>query len=349
MKVLVTGASGFIGSHLIGELLLKGYDVQALVRESSDLTNLTELNPKLFSGDILEPDTLLPAIEGCEIVFHVAAIFAYWGYTPNQLNKVAEQGTLNVMQAAHHAGVKRVVLTSSSVVLDLDGNLLSDSNATTVQTLKDQPDYVHSKIRQLKSARSLGESLGIDLVTVCPTLTVGASDVRLSESNRMIVNYLADPYKSTWIGGCNIVSVRDVARAHILAAEKGIRNSCYLVGSDNLEWADVHRILSELTGLPGPLFTANHTLSYMLATFSELTSLFTKDLPQVTRAQAKMVGHYYWYSDNRLKELGLSPMSSRQALAEAVSWLVTSSHVPASVRSLIQLSDEIYEIRQNGL
>jgi dihydroflavonol-4-reductase len=347
MKVIVTGANGFIGSHVVKELKQQNYDVRAFVRTTSDLTNLEGFEQDYVYGDILEPETLRPALEGCDMVFHVAAIFAYWGYSSDELNRVAEQGTRNLIKAAHNAGVEKVILTSSSVVLGYNGESLSLQN--DAKKLSDQPDYIISKIKQFEAAQRLARGLGITLLTVCPTLVVGGSDVRLSEGNRMIVNYLQDPYKSTWLGGSNIVSVKDVAKAHVLVAEKGSNDIYYVVGSDNMEWTQVHRILSKLTGLAGPLVTANHTVSYLSAMVNELMSLVSGNQPTVSRAQSKMVGHCYWYNNEPIKALGLSPMSSRQALAEAVSWLVTSDHIPPALRSQIQLSDEIYKVRQDEL
>lgn len=345
MKALVTGANGFIGSHVVKELLSADYDVQALVRKSSDLSNLAGLDLNYHHGDLLEPETLKAAMTDCEIVFHVAAIFAYWGYTLEQLNHIAEEGTRNVLQAAHEMGIKKVVLTSSSVVLDANGQAMSHKDETA---LVDQPDYVLSKIQQLEAARALSQELGIDLFIICPTLTVGAVDSKLSEGNRMIVNYLLDPFKSTWIGGSNIVSVDDVAKAHVLVAEKGNPDTPYVVGADNMQWDEIHRILSELTGLAGPHIMSNHTLSYLTAMASEFASLLSGKEPVLSRAQSKMVGHYYWYDSSAVRDLGLSIKSSRQAMAEAVSWLVTSQHLPSSIRSQINLSAEIYEVRQNG-
>ena len=165
----------------------------------------------------------------------------------------------------------------------------------------------------------------------------------------MITNYLQDPLKATWIGGCNIVSVEDVAEGHLLAAEKGEPGTRYLVGSENLNWADVHRMLSGLTGLPGPLMTANHTSSYLAATWYEMVSHFTGEAPLTSRNQAKMVGKYYWYDCNRIHQLGYQPRSALQALAEAVSWLVTSEHISSDLRAQMKLAPEVYAARQKTI
>ena len=189
------------------------------------------------------------------------------------------------------------------------------------------------------------KALDIDMIAVCPTICVGPHDYGLSESNAMIINYLNDPFKSTWPGGCNIVSVRDVAEGHIRVAEKGQPGCRYLLGSENMEWSSIHRAISSMCGLGGPFMTAGHTSTYLAATLHEIMSIFTKRRPLVTREQAKMVGRYYWYDHRRAAALGYQPMPGRQALAEAISWLVKSPHVSGILRNSMTLSHEVYDVR----
>ena len=345
MKVLVTGANGLIGCQVVRELLRKGYDVRAFVRETSDLRSLQGLDVELVYGDILMSETLPRAMKGCGMVFHVAAVFAYWGYDKVGLKTIAGQGTRNVIQAAAEAGVKKIVLTSSSAVLGSNDEPVPVNENHKMDREEFLPSYVEAKIEQEEEAFQFARDLGLELVAVCPTITVGGPDYGLSESNRIIVSYLKDPFKATWPGGCNVVSVIDVAKGHVIAGEKGVPGRRYLLGSENLEWAEVHKVISELTGLPGPLMTANHTSSYLAATAYELVSYFTGQPPASTRDQAKMVGRYYWYTHDRMTKLGYKPRPARQALIEAVSWLVGSSHVPASLRATINLSEDIYRFR----
>jgi dihydroflavonol-4-reductase len=348
MKVLVTGATGFIGQHLVRELKRKGYGVRVLLRKDSDTRGLASLDVEKVYGDILDIKTLGPAMHGCGIVFHAAGVFSYWGYSLEQLRVLVVHGTENVLNAAQAAKVKRIVLTSSSVVLGASYKAVSLTEKSPAPKLDDQPPYVLAKAEQEQVAFELAKKLGLQIVAVCPTLVVGGPDFKPTESNRMIVNYLKDPLKATWIGGCNIVSVEDVARGHVLAAVKGISGRRYILGGENLRWSQVHRILSELTGMPGPLVTANQTIAYLGASIQEAVSFFTKAAPAASRAQSIMVGQYYWYEHAPMKRLGYNPMSARQALAEATSWLVTSEHIPASVRSVMKLSNEIYEVRRDS-
>jgi dihydroflavonol-4-reductase len=341
---LVTGASGFIGANICRALLRRGHQVRALVRRGSDLSSLNGLPLELVYGDVLQLETLIPAAAGCESVFHAASVFAYWGQAEGHLEKTAVDGVSNMLVAAKATGVKRFVLTSSSIVC-------GSSNLAVVRTETDSrsdgepsPEYFESKCNQEHTARERADELDVDLVVVNPCITVGAYDTKLSPSNSIVVAYLSDPFRSTFAGGCNIVSVADVAEGHVLAAEKGSRNGRYLLGSENLEWSLIHRIVAELCGVPAPRVYANHTTSYLAATASELWATWTGTKPITSRAQAKMVGRFYWYSHAKAAvELGYAPRPARQALAQAVAFLVRSPLISPELRRSLALNKEVYD------
>lgn len=347
MRALVTGANGLIGANLVRELLRAGYLVRAFVRPTSDLTSLEGLDAELVRGDVLAPETLDAAARGCDVLFHTAAIFAYHGWTTQQLNSVAVQGTLHAIEAAHRQGLKRVVVTSSSDVL---GSSIQPVVRDEWGELQEAgaPPYCWAKLAQERAAFVRAAELGMPLVAVCPTICVGPHDTKLSPSNAVITSYLADPFRMTFPGGCNIVSVRDVAAGHILAAERGEPGTRYVLGSENLEWSSLHRIISELCGIPGPSVLANHTGSYLVAAGNELLAWLARTTPSVTRAQAKMVGRYYWYRHDRAAGLGYAPKPARRALAEAVSWLAASPHVSNTLRGTLKLSPEVYDTRKSS-
>jgi dihydroflavonol-4-reductase len=344
VKALVTGANGLIGANLVRALLAEGHEVRAFVRATSDLRSLSGLDVETVYGDVLEQETILAAADGCDVLFHAATIFAYWGHTSGELDKVAINGVLNAIEAARSAGVRRFVLTSSSVVLGSSVRpTVRDERALMRE--KNAPPYVTSKVEQERAAFARAKELGLELVAVCPTMSVGPHDYRLSPSNAVIMTYLKDPFKLTYPGGCNIVSVLDVARGHILAAENGVPGERYLLGSENLEWPDIHRTVSELCGVPGPFFFANHTTSYLAAAANEALSWLTRRPPPTTRLQARMVGRYYWYRHDKAAALGFSPRPARQALAAAIAWLTTSPHVSRELRATLKLSREVYQAR----
>lgn len=344
MRALVTGASGLIGANVVRALLDAGHEVRAFVRETSDLASLAGLDVELARGDVLDPGSLLAAARGCEVLFHSAAVFAYWRQTREQLEAVAVQGTVHAIEAAREASVHRMVLTSSSVVL---GSSPSPEPRDERADLNepDPPPYVLAKAAQERVAFHRASEVGLDLVVVCPTMSVGPYGHHLGPSNAIVTTYLGDPFRLTFPGGCNIVSVEDVAQGHVLAALRGRPGARYVLGGENLEWAAIHRTLSELCGISGPYWVANHTAALLAATASELVGWWTGAAPVVTRAQAKMVGRYYWYRHDRAAALGFSPRPARQALAEAVAWLVTTAHIARAQRQELTLSREVYAAR----
>jgi dihydroflavonol-4-reductase len=344
MKVLVTGATGIVGTNLVRALLGASHHVRVLVRQTSSLRSLKDLPIELCEGDVLEPADLGVAAKGCTVVFHAASIFAYWGQTADEQKDLAVRGTRNILEAARRARVKRVVITSSSVVLGSTAtpNILDETTAI------EEPEpsaYTLSKVCQEKGAFEIGAQLGLDVVAVCPTLVMGAFDYRLSPSNANIVNYLNDPFRSTFIGGCNIVSARDVAAGHILAAARGEAGCRYVLGSENLTWEQTHGLISELTGTFGPLLKLNHTAAYLAAAAAETSARLTGTRPMVTRDEAKMSGRFYWYSHERIAKLGYAPMSARRALAEALAWLIGRSYITDSVVERLALTPEVLEAR----
>jgi dihydroflavonol-4-reductase len=340
VRALVTGSNGLIGSHIARALLEQGHQVRGLVRPTSDLRSLEGLDLERVHGDVLDPASLAAAMAGCDVLFHAAGVFAYWGHDAGDLESVVLAGTRHALEAAQRAGVARVVLTSSSVTC---GSSSRPEPCDERDSLKDPdaPFYYRVKARQEQEAMDLAHALDLDLVAVCPAVTIGPQDYRLLPSNAIIVNYLKDPLGVTFPGGCNLVHVEDVARGHVLAAEVGQRGERYLLGSENLTWSEVHQMIAELCGVRGPTMTASHTSAYLAASTMEFVARWTKRPPASTRAEAKALGRYYWYRSDRAAELGYRPRPTRRALADAIGWLIASPHVPLQLRARLHPTAEV--------
>ena len=342
--VLVTGATGIVGSNLVRALLDSAYNVRVLIRGGSDLRGLYGLPVDHYYGDVLEPATVASAAKGCSVVFHAAAVFSYWGHeAANQLD-LAVRGTRNVVRAAQQSGATRVIVTSSSVVFgSRAGECVLDETAEFCEP--NASAYTLSKVQQEQAAFASGSKFGVEVVAVCPTLVVGPFDYRLSPSNAYIVNYLNDPFRSTFGGGCNIVSARDVGVGHVLAAEKGRSGSRYILGSENLSWREVHELISDLTGTFGPSLRLNNMTSYLAALAAEVSARIMDTAPMVTRDEAKMSARFYWYAHKEIAKLGFAPMAARQALAEAIAWLIHRSYIAHSVMERLTLCPEVCDAR----
>ncbi len=337
-----------IGAHLISALVADGHDVRALVRDVS--RSAVPDGVPVTVADLLDATADIDAAcAGCDVVFHAAAHFAYGGISPAVLHDTAVVGTERVLRACARTSVGRVVVTSSSVVFGYsrDGSEI-DENAGLAHSAGESP-YVAAKIAQHRCALELGERLGLDVRMACPTMTLGPSGARLGPSNGLIVAYLMDPLRCTYPGGCNLVSVRDVASGHVLIAERGVAGESYLLGSANMTWRELHTTIAELAGVAVPRLELTHSLAYLAATVDELRAALAHRVALSTREQAEMVGRRYWYAHAKALGIGYSPMPARDALIETISWLSASPHITRETRINMRLSDEVYRFRAKGI
>lgn len=353
MRALVTGANGLIGAHLVRALLRAGDEPRPLVRPDADRSALEGLPVEVAVGQVVPADGLAAeglaaAAEGCEVAFHTAVPFVLDATAPAALERIAVDGTANVLRAAADAGVRRVVVTSSSVVFGYREAPEALDEAAGVADPAGQPAYVGAKIRQDRAALALAADLGLELVLVCPTMSVGPHAVRLGPSNAAIVQVLVDPVGVTYAGGCNVVAAADVADGHLLAASGGQPGHHYLLGSQNLTWEQLHDTVAELAGLPRPRLRLNHTLTYLAAGFEEARARVERRPRVSSRAQAAMVGRYYWYRHERAAALGWRPRPAREALAGALGWLAASRHVSRETRARLRLHPDVYAARRQA-
>jgi dihydroflavonol-4-reductase len=159
------------------------------------------------------------------------------------------------------------------------------------------------------------------------------------------VNYLNDPFRCTFLGGCNVVSGRDIAQAHLLAMRRGAAGTRYLAGGENLRWEELHATVSQLCGTFGPSLLLNHTASYLAAASAEAAARLAGRRPMVTRDEARMACRFYWYSSARLAALGWAPQPARSALAEALAWVIERGHISDTVLSRLRLEAEVRAAR----
>lgn len=336
MKALVTGASGIVGANIVRELLTQGWDVRALVRRGPPRRALGGLPVELAPGDVLDRTSVCAACTGVDVVFHCAARFAYGGVNAREQERVAVDGTRTVIDAAASAAVDRIVLTATSVIFGSSSTPEARTERSPF-TADDASAYAVAKFRQATIAFATAADVGIDLVAACPTLTVGAWDYGLSESNAIIVKYLNDPFRTTFDGGCNIVSASDVAKGHLLVARQGVNGRSYLLGGTNLAWREVHTRIAALCGTTGPYTTATHTGAYLTAAWSELMAQGTGVSPALTRDEVRMMGRWYWYDASEACALGYRPGSVNDALRTAIAWLLRTDHVRPDVRAWLRV------------
>ncbi len=333
-----------MGGGLVRAALAEGFDLRVIARAGSDRSSLAGLSVEWVEADLLDAETLNDAFAGCTLVFHAAGIFSYWD-TPGLEERILA-ATRHVMEQAARQGVRGFIHTSSAVAVGATRRPVA-LDAREDRPLPDDPIYVRAKRREEKLAVELAAKLGLELRIVCPSLVIGSPDHRLSEGNRMILSYLKDPWKSTWLGGVNLVHVEDVARAMLLVAARGEAGQRYLVAGENLHWREVHSLISELAGLPGPFLTGNHTAAYLAALWAEARARLSNDRPDTTREQAKMVGNYYWYDAGPLRAWGWQPLPAKRALANALAGMLGKPWIPAPVRAEMELSEAVRAEKAN--
>jgi dihydroflavonol-4-reductase len=302
----------------------------------------------VVEADVLEtPELLAPAFEGADALLHTAATFEYGG-DAQALHRIAIAGTENVLRAAAAAGVRRAVITSSSVVFGYSRGAEATDERRELADLAGEPAYVAAKVGQHRLGFTLGERLGLEIVMACPTISVGQTAARLGPSNGLILAYLADKLRCTYPGGCNIVAAADVGAAHVLLAEKGAAGEHYLLGGENLSWPEIHAEIGRLAGVGGPNLEIGANLASLMAGAEELVARIGGRPPYSTREQAGMIGRFYWYDHGRAAALGYAPRPARQALLEALSWLVASRHVPREMRAGIRVAEDVHRFRYAG-
>ena len=318
---LVTGASGFVGSHVVRQLLKRGAKVRVLVRRQSPIKNLEGLAVEVVPGDLTDPESVRRAVSGCRYLYHVAADYRLWSPDPRVLYRVNVQGTRNILEAADAAGVKRIVYTSTVGALGIPRNGGGPGNEET-------PVVLHDMIGHYKRSKFLAEAevtaaakTGVPVVIVNPSTPVGSMDVKPTPTGQMIVDFLNGRMPAYVDTGLNLVDVEDVARGHLLAMEKGQIGQRYILGNRNLTLKEILGILARISGRPAPEVQIPRGVALGLAAVSTGVSLLTKRPPRVPWEGVRMAGKKMFFDSSKaLRELGLPQSSVEEALSKATAW-----------------------------
>jgi dihydroflavonol-4-reductase len=334
MKCFVTGASGFIGSNLVHELVARGHRVKALLRPNADERGLAGVKFDRVTGDILDRKLLDREMEGCDWCFHVAASYALWmrNYAPMYETNV--EGTRNVIEAAGKAGCRRIVYTSTVGCVGLpkkvNGKYTPTNEAEPVSDEQMSNDYKRSKFRAEAVAVDLFRKKGLPVVIVNPTAPVGPRDVKPTPTGQLLVDFLNRKMPAYLETGLNWVHVRDVAIGHILAAEKGRLGERYILGNAQGNWTmqEMLKTLEEITGIPAPKVKIPHWAAVRVAEVSEYIAFFTGKPPRAPMAGVRMAKYKMWFDPAKaIVDLGLPQTPPKQALADAVEWFRANGYV----------------------
>jgi dihydroflavonol-4-reductase len=328
--VLVTGASGFVGSAVVRRLLASGHAVRVLVRPTSDRRNVAGLPCEVVVGDLRDANSVAAAVRGCRHVFHVAAEYRLWHPRPRELYATNVEGTRALARAARAAGVERFVYTSSVATLGLRAGGEPADEETPVRLEDMIGHYKRSKFLAEEEVLRLAREEGLPAVIVNPSAPIGPRDARPTPTGRMVLDAAAGRMPAYVDTGLNVVHVDDVAEGHLLALERGVVGERYVLGGEDMS---LRRILAELADIVGrrpPRMRLAPGLLLPLAHVAQGWARVTRGSePRMTVDGLRMAKkRMYFMSDKARRELGYAPRPARRALEDAVAWFAEAGHLP---------------------
>jgi len=332
VKAFVTGATGFVGSHVAQALEVAGAELRLLARSTSPTKLISTLkNSEIVTGDLRDASTYKQALRGCEAVFHVAADYRLW--TRNaadamEMYRSNVEGTRGLIDAARQAGVKRIVYCSSVATMGFrsDGSVVDEETPVTLEEMIGH--YKRSKFVAEQVALEAGKK-GDDVVIVNPSAPVGEQDVKPTPTGRIIVDFLKKKFPAYVDTGLNVVDVREVARGHVLAYERGKPGERYILGGENLTLKQILDKLSATTGIPAPKVKLPYVFALVAGVFD---TVFTGQVrgkePRVTIDAVRMGRKKMWVRSSKAeRELGYKVVPVEDALRRACEWFQANGYV----------------------
>jgi dihydroflavonol-4-reductase len=329
MKTLVTGATGFLGSHVARQLAARGERVRVLVRPTSDTRAIDGLEAERFIGDLRDASSLDRALAGVTHVFHVAADYRLWARNPRDIYESNVMGTRNLLEAASRTGVEKFVYTSTvaTIAVPRKDGLPDESTQSSLEEMIGH--YKRSKFEAEQCAMRAAQA-GLPVVIVNPTTPVGPGDWKPTPTGKIIVDFLNARMPGYVNTGLNFVPVEDCAAGHLLAAESGRIGERYILGGRNLTLKEMLDMLAAISGLPALRWKFPHALAYVAACVDTLVSGALRREPQIPLEGVRMARHKMFVDASKAtRDLGFSPGPIEGALGRAVRWYEANGYVAA--------------------
>lgn len=322
MKTLVTGTTGFLGAALLRELIADGRDVRVLVRPDANRSNIEGLDAEVVTGDLRDRDSLAAALQGCEVLYHAAAYYSLWSRDKRTMYDINVQGTRNILEAAMTENVRKVVYTSTVGCIGLwpDGRPADEQTPLDPAILCN--DYKLSKYQAEQAALEFA-GRGLPVVVVNPSAPVGPWDIKPTPTGKLILDFINGKMPAYLDTGLNLIDVRDCARGHLLAEQKGTVGERYILGNRNLSLHEILLALEKITGIPAPRIKMPYWVAYAAGWICETVSdVITHQPPAVPLGGVKMAKHKMYFDPSKaVRELGLPQNSVVGALEDAVQWM----------------------------
>ena len=329
MKIFLTGATGFVGHHVARELASQGAQLRLLVRKSSNLTNLEGIPGETHIGDLSDPATIAPALEGCDALMHVAADYRLWIPDPASMYRANVDGTRELLRLAREANIRRVVYTSSVATMGFRTDGLIVNEDTPVNLAMMVGHYKRSKFLAEQEAIRAAEA-GQQVMILNPTTPIGSNDSKPTPTGRIFVDFLNRKFPAYVDTGLNLVDVSVVAKTHAAALEKGTPGRRYILGGENLTLKQILDKMSAITGIPSPTTKIPFAIAATYAFFEEnITGRLLKKEPRATLEEVQMGRKKMFASSARAQqELGFKVAPVYPAMRSAIEWFRAHGYAP---------------------
>ena len=335
MSTLVTGAAGFLGSHVARQLVARGEDVRALLRASSNNRAIADLPLEYVTGDLRDASSLDRALKGVDRVFHVAADYRLWAKRSKDIYDSNVGGTKNLLEAAKRAGVQQFIYTSTVATIAVDRP--EHPNEKTESQLSEMVGH-YKRSKWLAEQEVLqAASAGFPAIIAMPTTPVGPWDWKPTPTGKIILDFLNGKMPGYVETGLNFVGVEECAAGHLLIAEKGRVGERYLLGAENLTLKALLDMLASITGLAAPRLKIPHGLALGVAYAETAFSRLIRREPQIPVEGVKIAQHMMFVDCSRAqRELGFQPGSVAAALERAVRWYEANGYIaPRRAKKLV--------------
>jgi dihydroflavonol-4-reductase len=358
LRAFVTGATGFLGSHVARVLAEQGAELRLLVRPTSDLRNLDGLNAERVAGDLRDSASIEKALSGCDVVFHVAADYRLWVRDPAEMYRSNVEGTRSLLEAARRQGVRRVVYTSSVATMGfiskhaaaelrsagLPGAAVPTRSGTGegarphTSTVADEesPVTLAEMIGHYKRSKFMAEQVaidaaksGVDVVVVNPTTPIGERDIKPTPTGRIVVDFLKRKFPAYVETGLNLVDATECARGHVQVLEKGRSGERYILGGENLTLKQILDRLAAITNLPSPTVKLPYVFAFAAGVVDEMvTGRLLGREPRATIDAVRMGRKMMFVSSAKAeRELGWRTVPVDGALRRSVEWFRANGYV----------------------
>jgi dihydroflavonol-4-reductase len=333
VKVFVTGATGFVGSHVARELAAQGAEMRILTRKTSNLANLKDVSGETVVGDLLAPEGLRTAIRGCDAVMHVAADYRLWVRDPKAMYAANVEGTRALLKIAREEGVGRFVYTSSVATMGFrtDGTIVDEATPVSLEEMVGH--YKRSKFMAEQVALEAAAK-GQQVVVLNPTTPIGSADIKPTPTGQIVVDFLNRKFPAYVDTGLNLVDVTEVARTHVAALNPGVGRvgERYILGGENLTLKQILDKMSAITGLPSPTMKVPHAVAMTFAFFDEnIQGRLLGREPRATVEAVRMGKKKMFASSAKAeRDLGFQVVPVYEALRKAIAWFREHGYAPAA-------------------